>query len=178
MMIYRSLAAIAGIAIILAAPAESKKRGPEGLELQQMQSREFETTYDVVFPAVVTVLQDAGYRIQGADKNSGLVTGTASTKSGMSYNLFVGFGRSKKTPVVSAFIEARGPRMTRVRVSFVMAKTKSSMYGMTSSDEEPITDAAVYQQAFEKIQKEIFVRQAMDGPPSEISATNGSSSPH
>ena len=42
-----------------------------------------------------------------------------------------------------------------------MSETKSRIYGVASADEEPITDPAVYRDAFEKIDKEVFVRQAM-----------------
>lgn len=141
----------------------AKDKKPTGLELQQIQSRDFDATYDSLFPSVVTVLQDAGYRIQSADKNSGLITGVASTKSKLSYGL-TGWGKKKKTPVVSAFVESRGASVSRVRLSFVMAKTKSSLYGMNSADEDPILDPAVYQDAFEKISQALFVRTSMDGP--------------
>lgn len=162
----RNLATSVTVAAFLAlgpSAIYAKDKKPSGLELQQIQSRDFDANYDTVFPSVVTVLQDAGYRIQSADKNSGLITGVASTKSKLSYGL-TGWGKKKKTPVVSAFVEARGTTAARVRLSFVMAKTKSSLYGMNSSDEDPILDAAVYQDAFEKISQAVFVRTSMDGP--------------
>jgi hypothetical protein len=155
---------LAAVAAVPGSVCAKDKHQLEGLELQQLQSKEFENPYDTVFPAVVTILQDAGYRISSADKVSGLITGSASTKSKMNWMPFVGFGRSKKTPVVSAFVEPRGAKMSRVRFSFVMAKTKSSAYGLQTSDEEPMTDASVYQEAFEKLGKEIFVRASMDAP--------------
>lgn len=155
--------AIAASLALSAAAVDAKNKKPSGLELQQIQSRDFDASYDSVFPSVVTVLQDAGYRIQSADKNSGLITGVASTKSKLSYG-FGGWGKKKKTPVVSAFIEARGSAAARVRLSFVMAKTKSSQYGMNSADENAILDPAIYQDAFEKISQAIFVRTSMDGP--------------
>lgn len=149
-------------ALTTSSPALSKKREEiGGLALQQMQARDYEVPKTVSFPAVMTVLQDSGYRITSADKDTGLITASASTNSKMSYNLFTGFGRSKKTPFVSVFVEDRGLG-SRVRLNFVLAKTKSSIYGMSSSDEEPITDTAVYQNAFEKVEKEIFVRQSLN----------------
>jgi len=149
---------------VLTFPAEAKKQ-PEvtGLALQQIQSRDYEVGKSVTFPAVMTILQDSGYRIQAADKDTGLITGTASTKSHMNWAPFVGFGRSKKTPVISAYIEDRGSG-SRVRLNFIMAKTKNGGYGMSWSDEEPITDPATYRDAFERIDKEVFVRQALNAP--------------
>jgi hypothetical protein len=157
---------LASIICIGGAPYSAQaKTKPEvsGLALQQIQARDYEVSKQVSFPAVMTVLQDAGYRISAADRDTGLITGSASTKSGLNYNFFFGFGKSKKTPIVSAFIEDRGVG-SRVRLNFVMAKTKSSIYGMSSSDEEPISDPAAYRMAFEKIEKEIFVRQALVAP--------------
>ncbi|MBW0008106.1 MAG: hypothetical protein JO335_10380 [Sphingomonas sp.] len=134
-----------------------------------MQARDFDAPKTITFPAVMTVLQDAGYRIGAADKDTGLITGTASVQSHTTWMPFVGFGRSKKTPVVSAFIEDRGTG-SRIRLNFVMAKTKSMMYGMGSSDEEPMTDPAIYQGAFEKIEKEIFVRLSLNKPAPAVAA--------
>lgn len=163
-MKYVSTSALVAVILVFGAPVVSAKdKKSSGLELQQIQSRDFDANYDAVFPSVITVLQDAGYRIQSADKSSGLVTGVASTKSKLSYG-FGGWGKKKKTPVVSAFIEPRGSAAARVRLSFVMAKTKSTQYGMNSADENAILDPVIYQDAFEKISQAIFVRTSMDGP--------------
>jgi hypothetical protein len=158
---------LAALAIALSSQAASAEKKPQvtGLELQQIQSRDYEADVTTVFPAVMTVLQDAGYRINAADRDTGLITGQASTDSKTTFNIFWGLGKKKKTPVVSAFIEPRGPNIARVRLSFVMAETKSRAYGVASADEEPIADPAVYRDAFEKIDKEVFVRQAMAAAP-------------
>lgn len=142
---------------------EARKK-PEltGLELQQIQSRDFEASKNVAFAAVMTVLQDAGYRIGGADRDTGLITGTASTKTKMTWLPFIGFGTAKKTPVVSAYVEDRGPTLSRVRLSFVMGKTSNNNSFGGVTDEEPITDPVVYREAFEKIAQAIFVRQSID----------------
>jgi len=140
------------------------KKEISSLELQQIQSREFEAKKEVAFASVMTVLQDSGYRIGSADKDTGLITGAASTKTNTTWVPFVGFGKKKKTPVVSAYIEERGPNMSRVRFNFVMTKSTANSFG-SGADEEPITDPAVYKDAFEKVEKELFVRQAMNASP-------------
>jgi hypothetical protein len=158
------LLAVSAISLLSASAAVAgKKQDLTGLALQQIQARDFDAPKTITFPAVMTVLQDAGYRIGSADRDTGLITGTASVQSHTTWMPFVGFGRSKKTPVVSAFIEDRGAG-SRIRLNFVLAKTKSMMYGMGSSDEEPMTDPAIYQGAFEKIEKEIFVRLSLNRP--------------
>lgn len=153
--------ALSSVALTLASPIASAKKQPElsPLAIQQMQTRDFEFDKSIVFSSVMTVLQDSGYRIGSADKETGLITGTASTNGKTTWMPFVGFGRSKKTPVVSAFIEEIGPRYTKVRFNFVMTKTSSNGFG-SNQDEEPILDQAVYQQAFEKVDQAIFVRSA------------------
>lgn len=164
---------IAASAMIASSGQARKPPQLTGLELQQIQARDFEAPKDMSFAAVMTVLQDSGYRIGSADRDTGLITGSASTNSNTTWLPFVGFGRSKKTPVVSAFIESRGIG-SRIRLNFVLSKSKSMMYGLSSSDEQPITDAIVYQSAFEKIEKEVFVRQSLKSAPSSaLPATDG-----
>lgn len=162
-MRYHFIAAAAAVALVGVSGAEAKKREVTGLELQQMQARDLEASKSVVFSAVMSVLQDSGYRIGAADKDTGLITAVASTKSKMTWMPFVGFGRSKKTPVVSAYIEERSPRITSVRLNFVMGRASSNSWG-SNADEEPITDPAVYTDAFERIQKAVFIRLAADAP--------------
>lgn len=158
-------ACLVGLAVLYPVGADAKKK-PElsGLALQQIQSRDYEFPKNVTFSSVMSVLQDSGYRIQAADRDTGLITAVASTQGKTTWLPFVGFGRSKKTPVVSAYIEDRGTSLSRVRLNFVMTKLSSNQFG-ASNDEEPITDAAVYTDAFEKIDKAVFVRVALDSAP-------------
>lgn len=166
-----TLMAAGMITIGWASAAEARKK-PQltSLELQQIQSRDFETSKNVAFAAVMTVLQDAGYRIGAADRDTGIITGTASTKTKMTWLPFVGFGTSKKTPVVSAFVEEKGRSVSRVRLSFVMGKiaNNNSFGGIT--DEDPINDPTIYREAFEKIAQAIFVRQSLDAAPAQAAA--------
>lgn len=157
------LFALASLSFSTASLAKDNKPAISPLELQAIQSRDIDGAKEQVFGSVMSVLQDAGYRIESGDIQTGLITGIGSSKGRMTYNLFLGFGRSKKTPVVSAFIEQFGVT-TRVRLNFVMAKIKSTLYGSQPQDEEPITDPAVYQDAFEKINQALFIRQAMVAP--------------
>ena len=159
------LAIVVLLAAAVSTPVFAKKKpAVTGLELQQIQSRDIEVSKTIAFPAVMSVLQDAGYRIGSADRDTGLITGTGSSKNNITWMPFVGFGGSKKNPVVSAFIEDRGPNMTRIRLNFVLAKVTTNQFG-GGGDETPITEASIYQDAFEKINQAIFVRQALDTMP-------------
>jgi len=155
----------AAMVVVSASSAEAKKvAAPSALELQQLQGRDIEGSKEQVFGAVMSVLQDSGYRIQAADKDTGLITGIASSTAKMTYNLWSGFGKSKKSPIVSVFIEPTSPSVTHVRLSFVMGKTKSTIYGSGPQDEEPIYEPSVYQTAFEQINKTVFIRKGMSSP--------------
>jgi hypothetical protein len=158
--------AVATCALIIASPSVAKKEvAISGLALQQLQSREFQGEKGMVFGAVMSVLQDSGYRIQAADKDTGLITGVASTTAKRTFNLFTGFGKKKQSPVVSVFIEELAPGRTNVRLSFVMAKIKSNGYGSAGpQDEIPIYDPAVYKDAFEQIEQALFLRKGMAAP--------------
>lgn len=168
---------IAAGALVLAtssiALAGEKKPQMSTLELQAIQSHDFEAAKDDTFGAVMTVLQDAGYRIQAGDVQTGLITGVGSSQGKLTYNLIWGFGKKKQTPMVSAFIEKIGAG-SRVRLNFVMAKLKSNLYGSQPEDEDPVLDATVYKDAFEKIEQALFVRQAMttSAPPSAPEAVS------
>lgn len=163
-------ALIAGLASAPVPAAAKKKEEISALALQQLQSKDFEADKNTTFAAVMTVLQDEGYRVQTGDRETGLITATGSGKKKLTWLPFVGFGTSKKTPVVTAFVEDLGPQVTRVRLNFVMAKIKANAYGGDLGDEEPITDAAVYTDAFEKVSQGIFIRQSMAARPATSTA--------
>lgn len=168
MLIKNPLILIAGLALFVPqAPAVAKEQ-VTGLALQQIQARDFETTVDVLFPSIVTVLQDSGYRITEADRASGFISAVGSAEKKLTFNIWFGMGQKKEVPMVSAFVEQRGPKVARIRLNFVMSKAKSRN---AFSDEKPITDPAVYKDAFERIEKEIFVRQSMNSPAAQVAPT-------
>jgi hypothetical protein len=76
----------------------------------------------------------------------------------------VGTRQIEEVPIVSVFIEPTSPSATQVRLSFVMGKTTSTTYGSGHQDGEPIYDPAVYQTAFEQINKTVFIRKGMSAP--------------
>jgi hypothetical protein len=52
-----------------------------------------------------------------------------------------------------------------------MAKIKSSLYGSQPQDEEPIIEAEVYQDAFNKIDQALFIRASMNQPAPALGPT-------
>ncbi len=126
------------------------------LEIQSLQTREYEQGKDVVFPSVLSVFQDLGYTVEGADKETGLITARSAAKSDAASKFWLGISNVSQT-FATAFIEEIG-KITRVRLNFVASSKKSYSLGQSDREDTPILDAQVYQNCFERIESAIFVR--------------------
>ena len=125
------------------------------LDLQSIQSKEFETSKKIAFAAVLSVFQDVGYTVSSANLDTGLITAKSPTKQG--FQLFV--GQTMEDIKATAFIEEIVANRTKVRVNLVSSKETSSGYGMKGGYELPIESPEMYQDVFAKIQQGIFVRK-------------------
>ncbi|MDC0071197.1 hypothetical protein OAJ38_04435 [Rhodobiaceae bacterium] len=128
------------------------------MEIQSLQTREYEENKEIVFRSVVSVFQDIGYIISQADLNSGLITATGAADSDWASKFWLGVTKVTQTKA-TAFIERIGD-FTRVRVNFVTSRTEDSIYGQSDRSDEIILDIKAYESAFEKIEQSIFVRSA------------------
>ncbi len=146
------------------------------LEIQNLQTRQYESTKDIVFPSVVSVFQDLSYIIKTADKDTGIITaesvvvdlcpsGFLCRMKRTTYEQFVG----------TAFIEKIG-KMTQVRLNIISKRSSPEVtypdydYATESNTthtapatkkETPILDANVYQKVFERIENAIFIRSGI-----------------
>lgn len=158
----RTTIATALILISAVGCATSPPPAPTPLELQALQTREFETGKTAAFGAVMTVFQDLGYVIASADIDTGFITAAGpTTETGNFWSEMAEssvFEQSKAT----AFVEERSEGRTRVRLNFVVSKHVSSKEGRTSASDAPIHDADMYQSVFNRIDQALFVREAMD----------------
>lgn len=127
------------------------------LELQALQSREFESTKEVVFPSIVSVFQDLGYTITNADLPTGLIAAerTSQNNAGIG-GWLLGVSRVQQTKV-TAFIERIGTK-TRARLNFIEVVKTSFDHGQTDRHDRPLLNAKVYENAFDRIENAIFVR--------------------
>ena len=146
-------------------PAWAKKE-PQltPMELQALQSREFETTKDNLFGAVMTVLQDLGYQVQTADVQTGFVTAVSATQNKTNFLMALGGMAASGNTKVTCFLQAMPSGMTRVRLNFLNSRNTSSAYGQNSQNDKQILDAAVYHNAWEKIDEALFVMGALQAP--------------
>ena len=133
------------------------------LEIQALQSREYESTKEVVFPSVLSVLQDEGYTITNADIQTGLISAespaTSDTGNDFWSDLFSSDVTTNSQTKVTAFIEQIGDT-TNARLNFVEVIQTSSERGQTDRADTPITDGQLYEIVFDKIENAIFVRSA------------------
>jgi hypothetical protein len=128
------------------------------LEIQSLQTREYEYDKEVVFPSVMSVFQDLGYTIKSADKDTGLITAESAATSDAASKFWLGVSKVAQT-CATAFIEEIGTT-TRVRLSFVVTNETSYSRGQTDRQDTPILNAEAYRNAFERIENAIFVRSA------------------
>ncbi|MGV1046650.1 hypothetical protein [Limnohabitans sp.] len=134
------------------------------LEIQAIQAKMFETDKSTAFKSVLSVLQDLGYVIQAASLDTGVITAQSPTKQdtsgGAAFAAAFAGVRTEGRTYVTASVEDFNAKQTRVRLNFVDKRFRSSSYGQQATDEQPIHDAKIYSNAFEKISEAIFIRSA------------------
>lgn len=126
------------------------------LEIQSMQTRTYDNKKEVVFPSVMSVLQDLGYSIKVADINTGLITAESTAKSNAAMKFWLGIAEVSQTNADSFIEEING--RTKVRINFINVVKQSSAYGQDDRTDQQILDPVPYQSAFDKIENAIFIR--------------------
>lgn len=130
------------------------------LEIRNIQSRNFEADYNIVFRSVVAVFQDLGYTIKSADVETGFIQADGAADSNEALKFWTGMTSTSQTKA-SAFVEKIGKK-TSARLSFVKSVEASTAYGANSRNEKPILDTQIYQNAFERVENAIFVRTSSE----------------
>lgn len=126
------------------------------VELQALQTREFDTSYEIAFASVVSVFQNYGYTIQSADKDTGLVL--AKTTTDATLNRLMGYVRNEDTRA-TAFLEKVSASRIKIRISLVKHVSASGTYGMKGEKEAAITRPEVYQEMFKQLQQAMFLKK-------------------
>ena len=153
------------VALLISTPALAKKQ-PQltPMQLQALQSHEYETTKESLFASVVSVFQDLGYQLDNADMPSGFITASSATKNKTSFWDAMSYQRASGNTRATAFVESMPNGLARVRLNFLNSKTSSGFYGQGSKNDKPILDSQTYKVAWDKIDEAIFVRNAMTAP--------------
>lgn len=136
------------------------------MELQALQSKEFETSKENLFNAVMTVVQDLGYQVQSADLQTGFITATSGVEQKTGFLEALAGASSTAMTKMTAFVQSMPSGMSRVRLNFLVSRTTSSMYGQSNQNDKPILDATAYRNAWDKIDEALFVTGALEAPKS------------
>lgn len=156
--------AIALACAITSAPATAKKATMTPLELQAIQSREFEVDKGTAFGAVMTVIQDLGYTVSSADVQSGFITAASPNKNKTGFFDALGGISASGNTMVTAFLMQMPSGSTRVRLNFVNTKNSSTAWGRDTREDKPILEAEPYNNAWERIDEALFVLGALNAP--------------
>ncbi len=132
---------------------------PNPLELQLIQSREFETTKDIAFASTVSVFQDLGYIIEGADKDTGFITAKSTTANSTSFLSALNSSSVNTYTKATAFVEQMRKGIARIRLNFVITSSMSGPYGQINTNDSAVVDPQTYNVAFDKISDTVFIRQ-------------------
>lgn len=140
-----------------------------GPQLSQMQIRQLTTkmiegSYENVFRATMTILQDQGYVIKNTDMNSGLIVANIDreTSGGSQFMqaLFLGRITDKNTVIeVSATVNKLNEENQELRLN--LQETNYSGSGAKQNIKQ-IYDEKVYQDLFNQITLEVKRREAMN----------------
>jgi hypothetical protein len=149
---------IISLVLLLTACAVTPPMSPQQKRAIQMRTFE-DTTYENVFRAFKTVLQDEGYVIKNQDLNGGLIVGTIQKSDGMArFNVIFNGDKNYRTGEsyeVSVNLEKIGKTVeTRTTIQKVESYSQSGTQG------DPILDPETYKNIYEKVSIEIKRRQA------------------
>ncbi|OGV18073.1 MAG: hypothetical protein A2X47_01730 [Lentisphaerae bacterium GWF2_38_69] len=121
------------------------------LQIQAIQTREFETSKAIAFSSTMAVLQDLGYIISMASIDTGFITAESPSSS----NFFMGVENTK----VTAYIQSMPNGNTKIRLNFVThAQLSQPNGGGVINTDTAIYNPQPYQEAFNKIQQQIFIQ--------------------
>lgn len=149
---------LVGSLIVFTGCASEERPNLTPMQIQSLQTKQFDTTKPIAFASVISVFQDLGYIVNTADKDTGFITANSPSESHKDW-FFTGNTYSNKTRA-TAFIEEIYEGNARIRLNFVVVNQTSTAYGQGSQEGEPILDASVYQKAFARIGEAIFARSA------------------
>lgn len=160
-----SLAIAASMLVCMSVPAYAKKP-PQltPMELQAIQSKEFQTSKETLFASTMSVFQDLGYTINSAEMQTGFITANSPMANKTNFWGAMAGVASQGMTRATAFVETMPNGYARIRLNFVNTVQSSSAYGRNSQADKPILDPAPYRAAWEKIDEALFVRNALASP--------------
>lgn len=152
------------IPIIVLSNCVSAEAKLSPMQKRQITSRIYDSDYETVYRATLTVLQDQGYIIKNTDMNSGLIVSEIDRETSK-FNQFLqelfGGVEDKGTFIeVSCMADKISDNSTELRINIQETK-----YGAGGSKQtiNRMYDEETYQQLFNEIRVEIKRREAIRG---------------
>ncbi len=115
------------------------------LQRRAIESRDLEGKFDDAFKSTLQVFQDHGYTVKSTDYQSGVIQGATGFKPEFIYMV---------NHEITATLEQFGENRVKERLSLVrIAKMDDQQ------NSKPVDDPELFQQMYDEIQKEMFVRR-------------------
>lgn len=118
------------------------------LQRRSIEAKDLTGRFDDAYKSTLQVFQDHGYIIKNSDYQSGVIQGETGIKQ-------VWF--SMVNFEITATIEQFGENTVKERLSLIKKTKSSSQYG-TQENSQIIEDPELFQQLYDEIQKEMFIR--------------------
>lgn len=134
------------------------------MQIRQLTTKMIEGSYENIFRATMTILQDQGYLIKNTDMNSGLIVANIDRETSGGYQFFqallVGNIYDKNTVIeVSATVNKLNEQSQELRLN--IQETNYSGSGAKQNIKQ-IYNVKVYQKLFNEIILEVKRREAMN----------------
>ncbi len=130
-------------------------------QVRAMQMRTFEdTTFDNVFRAFKTVLQDEGYQIKNQDLEGGLIVATIQKTDKMAgWNSFWGGNNSNHRTGEGFEVSVNMEKVGKVVESRVSVQ-KVEQFSMGGQQGDVVLEPGIYKSLYEKVNTEVQRRKA------------------
>jgi hypothetical protein len=130
-------------------------------ELATLQSRNIGAPYDVLFPSVMSTLQQLNYVNINASRDAGTASAQTEAKGKIYYNIIWGFGKKKRTQLASLFMEPAGAGASKLSLKLSTVEAKSRGFGGSFSEGTPVAVADPYREFYAALDAEIARRGAV-----------------
>lgn len=124
--------------------------GLSNLQRRSLQSKDLDGSFDNVFKANITVLQDKGFIIDHTDFKAGIIHAETGVRQ-----MFL----SQYKFVITVTLEQFGENRVRERIVIIQNAIVSGAFGSKSEFSTVYDDPKMLQEIYEQIQKELFVRE-------------------
>jgi len=136
-------------------------------EVKMMTTRQFESNKDLVFKALISLIQSESYLIEDANENVGLIKASKrlENKNAKMQRFWFGSSRDANTSKLSIYIEEFNSNLSEVKITLYEGAetTSNSGWGINNKNAsmKMVYDAEIYNQWFNNLRAEIERRKAL-----------------